>query len=117
VEYLPLEDVMEDKKTEDELFQEKYQREYQKNPLARLRRDVEGGVRVFRWAAVDDDGSRLPCPVRQGDHLDLGPFAIEIDTVRRKVIKGRPPEWHVTFIRHDPDRVWLLRQHKPAYRS
>lgn len=74
-----------------------------------MRRDIaERKLQVLRWPA---DG---PCPVEKGERFKILGFVIEIETIQRKLIPGRPAEYHVTFIRHEPDRVYLLRQGKPV---
>lgn len=74
-----------------------------------MRRDIaERKLQVLRWPA---DG---PCPVKKGERFKILGFVIEIETIQRKLIPGKPAEYHVTFIRHEPDRVYLLRQGKPV---
>lgn len=74
-----------------------------------MRRDIaERKLQVLRWPA---DG---PCPVEKGERFKVLGFVIEIETIQRKLIPGKPAEYHVTFIRHEPDRVYLLRQGKPV---
>lgn len=76
------------------------------DPLAGKRTAIaDGELKVLRWPAD------RPCPVDPGDRFPIrGGTIIEIERVTRKLIKGKPAEWHATFIRHERDRVYLLRR-------
>jgi hypothetical protein len=80
------------------------------DPLAGKRKAInEGKVTVLRYPASK------PCPVRPGERHALQSCVIEIERVIRKLIKGKEAEWHVTFIRHEEDRPYLLRFTPPAH--
>jgi hypothetical protein len=80
------------------------------DPLKGLRRSIaEGKVKVLIWPADQE------CPVQKGQRFKIQSIEIEIETVQRKIVKGRAPEWHATFVRHEPDRVYLLRQAPPVH--
>jgi hypothetical protein len=82
------------------------------DPLAGYRRQInERKVAVLRFPASK------PCPVEPGQHHSLQSCVIEIESVHRKIIKGKEAEWHVTFIRHEQDKVNLLRQSPPVHAS
>lgn len=66
-------------------------------------------IKVLRWPADE------PCPVEKGDRFEIRGVVIEIESIKRKINKGQPAEWHATFIRHEPDRVHLLRQAPPVH--
>lgn len=76
------------------------------DPLAGKRTAIaDGKLQVLRWPAD------RPCPVNTGDRYPLrGGITIEIERVTRKLIKGKGAEWHAVFIRHEQDRVYLLRR-------
>lgn len=79
------------------------------DPLQGQRKAVnERTTTMLRWPA------KKPCPVSKGDRYELQSCVIEIDTVSRKIIKGRPAEWQATFIRHEQDTVNLLRFTPPT---
>lgn len=79
------------------------------DPLAGFRRLInERRVTTLVWPASD------PCPVERGERFELQSCTIEIDKVSRKLVKGRPAEWHVTFIRHEEDVPQLLRFTPPT---
>ena len=88
------------------------------DPLQGQRKAVnERKATMLRWPAtkvVRDQTIHLPCPLEKGDRFELQSCAIEIDTVTRKLIKGRPAEWQATFIRHEQDTVNLLRFTPPT---
>lgn len=80
------------------------------DPLAGYRQDInEGKVRVLRYPASK------PCPLRVAERYPLQSCIIEIERVIRKLIKGKEAEWHVTFIRHEQDRPYMLRFTPPAH--
>ena len=80
------------------------------DPLAGMRRKIASGdLRVLRWPADRD------CPVEKGQRFKVQAVEIEIETVQRKIVKGKPPEWHATFIRHEKERINLLRQSPPVH--
>lgn len=80
------------------------------DPLAGYRKDInEGKVRVLRYPASK------PCPLRVAERYPLQSCVIEIERVIRKLIKGKEAEWHVTFIRHEQDRAYMLRFTPPAH--
>ena len=80
------------------------------DPLAGYRQDInEGKVRVLRYPASK------PCPLRVAERYPLQSCVIEIERVIRKLIKGKEAEWHVTFIRHEQDRAYMLRFTPPAH--
>ena len=75
-----------------------------------MRRDIaERKLKVLRWPAEG------PCPVEKGQRFEIRGVIIEIETINRKIVKGAPAEWHATFVRHEPDRVHLLRQAPPVH--
>lgn len=79
------------------------------DPLKGQRKAVnERKASILRWPADTE------CPVEPGDRFKLQSCEIEIETVSRKLVKGRPAEWHATFIRHEPDRTYLLRFTPPT---
>ena len=81
-----------------------------KDPLAGMRRDIaEKKLRVLRWPAD------AICPVEKGQRFEIRGVVIEIETIKRKLIPGKPAEWHATFVRHEPDRVHLIRQAPPVH--
>jgi phage protein D len=81
-----------------------------KDPLAGYRKAInERKVSVLRYPASE------PCPVGEGQFYKLQSCVIEIERPHRKIVKGKPAEWHVTFIRHEQDRVNLLRQSPPVH--
>lgn len=81
-----------------------------KDPLAGMRLGIaERKIKVLRWPAD------RPCPVDKGDKFEIRGIVIEIESINRKIVKGAPAEWHATFIRHEPDRVHLLRQAPPVH--
>jgi hypothetical protein len=81
-----------------------------KDPLAGMRLSIaEKTIKVLRWPADE------PCPVEKGEKFEVRGAVIEIETINRKIVKGAPAEWHATFIRHEPDRVHLLRQNPPVH--
>lgn len=81
-----------------------------KDPLAGWRQSIaEGKVKVLRYPADQD------CPVEKGQRFEIRGLTIEIESIKRKINKGMPAEWHVTFVRHEPDRVFLLRQAPPVH--
>lgn len=79
------------------------------DPLAGYRKAINAReVKVLRWPADK------PCPVKRGERFTLQSCVIEIDTVNRKLVKGKAAEWHATFIRHEQDRINLLRFTPPT---
>ena len=81
-----------------------------KDPLAGMRLGIaERKIKVLRWPAD------VPCPVKKGDRFEIRGVVIQIESINRKIVKGAPAEWHATFIRHEPDRVHLLRQAPPVH--
>ena len=81
-----------------------------KDPLAGMRRKIASGdLKVLRWPADRE------CPVEKGQRFKVQAVEIEIESVQRKIVKGKPVEWHATFIRHEKDRVFLLRQAPPVH--
>jgi hypothetical protein len=81
-----------------------------KDPLAGMRRAIaERKLKVLRWPADKD------CPVEKGQMFEVGSIKIEIETINRKLLPGKQAEWHVTFIRHEPDRYYFLRQAPPVH--
>ena len=82
------------------------------DPLKGQRKAVnDRKATVLRWPAVHE------CPVAKGERYPLQSCVIEIETVSRKLVKGRPAEWQATFIRHEQDRVFNLRQNPPSHAS
>ena len=80
------------------------------DPLKGMRRKIANGeVKVLRWPADQ------PCPVQNGDRFKVQGIEIEIHSVKRHIAPGKPVEWHATFIRHEKDRVYLLRQAPPVH--
>jgi hypothetical protein len=80
------------------------------DPLAGYRKQInEGRVTVLRFPASK------PCPVRPAERYPLQSCVIEVERVIRKLIKGKEAEWHVTFIRHEQDRPYMLRFTPPAH--
>jgi hypothetical protein len=80
------------------------------DPLAGKRKAInEGKVTVLRYPASK------PCPIEVGEKHTLQSCVIEVERVTRKLIKGKEAEWHVTFIRHEEDRPYLLRFTPPAH--
>ena len=56
-----------------------------------------------------------PCPVKPGDRFHLRSCEIVIEKVGRKLVKGRQPEWHATFVRIDKEQVYMLRRTPPTH--
>lgn len=82
------------------------------DPLAGYRKQInERKVAVLRFPASK------PCPVEAGERYPHQSCVIEIESVHRKIIKGKEAEWHVTFIRHEQDKINLLRQSPPVHAS
>ena len=80
------------------------------DPLRGMRRAIaQGKVRVLRWPADEE------CPVKKGERYKVQAIEIEIETIQRKIVKGKPPEWHATYVRIERDRVHLLRQAPPVH--
>ena len=80
------------------------------DPLKGMRRKIANGeIKVLRWPADQ------PCPVKNGDRFKVQGIEIEIHSVNRHIAPGKPVEWHATFIRHEKDRVYLLRQAPPVH--
>jgi hypothetical protein len=80
------------------------------DPLAGKRKAInEGKVTVLRYPASK------PCPIEVGEKHTLQSCVIEVERITRKLIKGKEAEWHVTFIRHEEDRPYLLRFTPPAH--
>lgn len=84
------------------------------DPLAGKRTDIAHGKirRLIYPAATKHDPPRpRPCPVAKGERIQVRKWlTIEIEKVSRKLVRGKPAEWHVTFIRHEADRPQLLRR-------
>jgi len=79
------------------------------DPLKGMRKRIYSGeIRVLRWPGKGE------CPVQKRQRFKVQGIIIEIDTIQRKIVKGKPPEWHATFIRHERDRVYLMRQSLPV---
>jgi hypothetical protein len=79
-----------------------------RDPLAGYRRAINAReITTLIWPAA------LPCPVNKGEMYELQSCVIEIEQPSRKLVKGRPAEWHVKFVRHEVDRVNLLRASPP----
>ncbi|HTU16328.1 MAG TPA: hypothetical protein VMF31_14160 [Solirubrobacterales bacterium] len=76
--------------------------------------EVREGAKVIVFPAP---GKNPVCPVLKGEIYHLAGERILVDTVTRKVIKGRDAEWHIGFIRLQRDRVLLLRQTVPGPRQ
>jgi hypothetical protein len=72
------------------------------------KRIYSGEIKVLRWPGDSE------CPVQKRQRFKVQGIIIEIDTIQRKIVKGKPPEWHATFIRHERDRVYLMRQSLPV---
>lgn len=68
----------------------------------------ERKVTVLKWPASK------PCPVEKGERYKLRSCEVEIDTINRKLVKGKGAEWHVTFVRHERDVPQLLRFTPPT---
>ena len=80
------------------------------DPLKGMRRKIANGeMRVLRWPADRD------CPVEKGQRFKVQAIEIEIETIQRKLVKGKPPEWHATYIRHEKERYYHLRQAPPVH--
>jgi hypothetical protein len=80
------------------------------DPLKGMRRAIaQGKMRVLRWPADQD------CPVEKGERFKVQSIEIEIDSIQRKIVKGKPPEWHATYVRHEKDRHYYLRQAPPVH--
>jgi len=80
------------------------------DPLKGMRRAIaQGKMRVLRWPADQD------CPVEKGERFKVQSIEIEIESIQRKIVKGKPPEWHATYIRHEKDRHYYLRQAPPVH--
>jgi len=81
-----------------------------KDPLAGFRRAIlNREVTVLRYPADHE-----PLPERGAKYPVGQNLVIEIEKVGRKIIKGQPAEWHVTFIRHEKDVPQLLRFTPPT---
>ncbi len=74
---------------------------------------VRGGAKMIVFPAPGKDPV---CPVSKGEIYHLPGERIQVDTVTRKVMKGREAEWHIGYIRLARDRVLLLRQTVPGPR-
>ena len=82
------------------------------DPLKGMRRKIANGdIRVLRWPADQ------PCPVENGDRFKVQGIEIEIHSIKRHIAPGKPVEWHATFIRHEQERISLLRQSPPVHAS
>lgn len=80
------------------------------DPLAGMRKKIASGeIRVLRWPGDRD------CPVQNGQRFQVQGVEIEIHSIKRHIAAGKPVEWHATFIRHEKDRVYLLRQAPPVH--
>jgi len=78
------------------------------DPLKGLRKGInDREIKTLIWPAS------APCPVEKGERYELQSCVIEIDKVSRKLIKGREAEWQATFVRHEQERVNLLRAAPP----
>ena len=79
------------------------------DPLKGMRRKIANGdMRVLRWPADRD------CPVEKGQRFKVMGIVIQIHSIERRIQAGKPVQWHATYIRHEPDRVYLVRQSQPA---
>jgi hypothetical protein len=82
----------------------------QKDPLAGKRRDLQSGkLRVLVWPDSPEP------PVSPGERFYLQGVRIDIERVERKIIKGRPAEWHATFSREEDEVKYLLRATPPSH--
>jgi hypothetical protein len=80
------------------------------DPLAGWRNKIaDFETSLIRYPADRD------CPVKKGEVYHLRGCSITIESITRKLPAGRPAEYHVTFIRHEDDRVYLLRQSPPVH--
>lgn len=80
------------------------------DPLVGYREGInDGNVRRLIWPAD------RPCPVEVGQRFRLRSCEIEIESVQRRIVKGRAPEWQATFIRHETESVYLLRRTPPTH--
>ena len=81
-----------------------------KDPLAGWRNKIaDFETSLIRYPADRE------CPVKKGQTYQLRGCSIVIESVKRKLIPGKTPEWHVSFVRHEDDRVYLLRQSPPVH--
>ena len=79
------------------------------DPLKGKRKKIASGeMRVLIWPA---DG---PCPVEKGQRFKVMGIVIQIHSIERRIQAGKPVQWHATYIRHEPDRVYLVRQSQPT---
>jgi hypothetical protein len=80
------------------------------DPLAGWRKKIaDFETSLIRYPADQD------CPVKKGQTFHLRGCSITIESVKRKLIPGKVAEWHVSFVRHEDDRVYLLRQSPPVH--
>jgi len=85
-----------------------------KDPLAGKRTAInDRTMKTIIWPAMDDEGRTVPCPVAKGDRFTLRSCVIEIETISRS-LRGGVAEWHARFIRHERERVYLLRFTPPT---
>ena len=80
------------------------------DPLAGWRQSINKG----KVSRIRYPGDR-PCPVEVGDRFALRSCEVLIDHVERKIVKGRPAEWHASFVRIEDERTYLLRRSPPAH--
>jgi hypothetical protein len=81
-----------------------------KDPLAGWRNKIaDFETSLIRYPADQD------CPVKKGQTYHLRGCSITIESVKRKLIPGKVAEWHVSFVRHEDDKVYLLRQAPPVH--
>lgn len=82
------------------------------DPLAGWRRKIaDFETSLIRYPADEE------CPVKKGQIFHLRGCTIVIESIKRKLIPGKTPEWHVTFSRREQDKVYLLRQSPPVHAS
>lgn len=88
-------------------------RRVDRDPLAghrtRIAAAVRGGATLFTLPAPDKEP-----PVRKGELYHLACGRVEVDSVARRIVAGRPAEWQITFTRHLVDRLYFLRSTVPG---
>lgn len=52
--------------------------------------------------------------MEKGQRFKVMGIVIQIHSIERRITAGKPVEWHATYVRHEPDRVYLMRQAPPA---
>ena len=79
------------------------------DPLKGKRKKIANGeMRVLIWPAD------RPCPVKKGQRFKVMGIVIQIHSIERRIQAGKPVQWHATYVRHEPDRVYLVRQSQPT---